>query len=505
MAHSLATASLLVMSLLALGGTPAAFAQGVAGAESARVSSWSAEAGDDGVQDASSILFATEETPSSEPPATDAPGTESPTPEPDGTEPPATEPPATEPPATDPPATEPPTTDPPTTEPPSTDVPSTDPPTTGTPTPEPSGSSTPTPPPATPGLPTVTPEIPGSTPAATAPGAERTSLSADTAASVAKLLVLRQRIDSGRVAITTAEKAYDAGQTARTTGLDRARRLDRDAATALKQSQQAAGTYVRMLREGLTAPGTLDVLFAADDASLLHDLASADRLARLSEHPASVSERVVAYREESKNLTARAEQTRTAANEIPLDQLAAAVNDAHKNVTDLEDQLAEVTAIESASSQVRAFANLPTDAGQLSEQGWALPTRGRISDGYGLRPNRPLPDVNEFHSGTDVAAPCGTPIYAATAGTVVQAQPEGTLGNWIMIDHGSGISTGYGHIANGGTAVAVGAQVQAGQVIAIVGSTGASTGCHLHFEVHIDGVAIDSVPFLAARGVALGG
>ena len=72
------------------------------------------------------------------------------------------------------------------------------------------------------------------------------------------------------------------------------------------------------------------------------------------------------------------------------------------------------------------------------------------------------------------------------------------------MNNGDGIETGYGHIADGQTRVAIGDLVAAGQVIAGVGSTGASTGCHLHFEVHIDGVRVNPQPFMEQRGVALG-
>ena len=127
-----------------------------------------------------------------------------------------------------------------------------------------------------------------------------------------------------------------------------------------------------------------------------------------------------------------------------------------------------------------------------------------MTDGYGPRPNKPIAGVNEFHRGTDIAAQCGTGIFAATGGVVVAAGPNGTYGNWVLIDHGSGVSTGYAHIRDGGILVTVGQQVAAGDLIAAVGSTGASTGCHLHFEVRIGGTAVDAVPFMASRGVRLG-
>ncbi|MEO8263847.1 MAG: M23 family metallopeptidase, partial [Pseudolysinimonas sp.] len=81
---------------------------------------------------------------------------------------------------------------------------------------------------------------------------------------------------------------------------------------------------------------------------------------------------------------------------------------------------------------------------------------------------------------------------------------NGTLGNYVQINHGDGTSTGYGHIMGGGVLVGYGQFVAAGQQIARVGTTGASTGCHLHFITRINGQLTDPVPFMAARGIRLG-
>ena len=142
------------------------------------------------------------------------------------------------------------------------------------------------------------------------------------------------------------------------------------------------------------------------------------------------------------------------------------------------------------------------DAGQLSGQGWALQVSGWISSVFGPRPNKPVAGVGAFHYGTDVAAGCGRPVYAATAGTVIYADWLGSYGNWVLIDHGNGVQTGYAH--NSRILVSRGQQVAAGANIALVGTTGASTGCHSHFETRVDGARIDPEPFMSARGITIG-
>jgi murein DD-endopeptidase MepM/ murein hydrolase activator NlpD len=133
---------------------------------------------------------------------------------------------------------------------------------------------------------------------------------------------------------------------------------------------------------------------------------------------------------------------------------------------------------------------------------WVLPVTGSISSPYGPRPNKPVAGVGAFHYGIDLAGPSGTPISSVAAGTVVAAGVLGTYGNWVLIDHGNGVQTGYAH---GSTIlVGVGQTVSAGETIALRGTTGASTGPHLHFEVRVNGEKIDPAPFMAERGVILG-
>jgi murein DD-endopeptidase MepM/ murein hydrolase activator NlpD len=107
---------------------------------------------------------------------------------------------------------------------------------------------------------------------------------------------------------------------------------------------------------------------------------------------------------------------------------------------------------------------------------------------------------HHFHSGVDLAAPSGTPIYAATSGLVAIHRERGGYGLYLLLSHDARLSTLYGHLD--WPLVQAGNLVTAGQPIALMGSTGNSTGPHLHFEVRIAGVPVDPLPLLnpASRG-----
>lgn len=144
----------------------------------------------------------------------------------------------------------------------------------------------------------------------------------------------------------------------------------------------------------------------------------------------------------------------------------------------------EIEAERIARQRAAGIAGPPvTDSGALS---W--PVSGTITSPYGYRHN-PFGGGIEFHQGLDIGAPQGTTIGAAAAGTIISAGWYGGYGNFILIDHGNGLSTGYGHCSQ--IFVSAGQEVQRGQAIGAVGSTGVSTGPHLHFEVRVNGKTVD--------------
>lgn len=122
-----------------------------------------------------------------------------------------------------------------------------------------------------------------------------------------------------------------------------------------------------------------------------------------------------------------------------------------------------------------------------SSAGFIWPANGMVSSPFGPRWGR-------MHEGIDIAAPAGRPIRAAKAGTVITAEAQSGYGNLVVIDHGGGETTRYGHMSAFG--VTKGELVPIGHVIGQIGSTGRSTGNHLHFEIRINGVAMDPRPYL---------
>lgn len=133
---------------------------------------------------------------------------------------------------------------------------------------------------------------------------------------------------------------------------------------------------------------------------------------------------------------------------------------------------------------------------RLQKPLFVLPTHGIFTSGFGYR-------WGALHAGIDLAAPIGTPIYAASDGVVVDAGPTAGYGAWVKIRHADGTVTLYGHVNTWD--VQIGQRVFAGDQIATVGNRGNSTGPHCHFEVLLGGTnRIDPVPWLSARGVGIG-
>lgn len=180
------------------------------------------------------------------------------------------------------------------------------------------------------------------------------------------------------------------------------------------------------------------------------------------------------------------------------------INNKEKAIKEYEAEIAAqnatIAALEAQIAQTeRELADVSgNDVGETPFYGggafcWPAPSYTRISDDYGNRIH-PTLGVQQFHNGVDMAAPNGSPILAAESGTVVAATYNATMGNYIMINHGNGLYTIYMHAS--ALYVSAGQKVTRGQKIAAVGSTGRSTGPHLHFSVRQNGSYVNPWNFL---------
>lgn len=117
----------------------------------------------------------------------------------------------------------------------------------------------------------------------------------------------------------------------------------------------------------------------------------------------------------------------------------------------------------------------------------------KLTSDYGMR-THPVVGGRRNHKGVDLAAPTGTPVFATADGVVSRADVFSTYGLYISLQHGAALETRYAHLSR--LAVAAGQRVNKGDIIGYVGSTGRSTGPHLHYEVRMDGVAVNPIPYM---------
>ena len=135
---------------------------------------------------------------------------------------------------------------------------------------------------------------------------------------------------------------------------------------------------------------------------------------------------------------------------------------------------------------------------------WPFPYATPISSGYGDRV-APCRGCSSHHNGVDFTPGSGTPIYAIADGVVTASDFSGSFGQHVYLDHvinGKKVESIYGHMIGGSSPLVVGQTVKVGDLVGLVGSTGASTGAHLHLEIHVDGVVLDPFAWLQANAVS---
>ena len=163
-------------------------------------------------------------------------------------------------------------------------------------------------------------------------------------------------------------------------------------------------------------------------------------------------------------------------------------------VEKLKDELEkEENALELEIEKISSQSVVSEDSQVISSGSWPVPGYSRISSPYGYRIH-PIFNTKKMHTGIDIPAPTGTPAVSIDQGKVIFSGTKGGYGKTIMIQHDDGKVTLYAH--NSELIVSVGQRVQKGQVVSKIGSTGNSTGPHLHFEVRINGKHVNPVPYI---------
>jgi murein DD-endopeptidase MepM/ murein hydrolase activator NlpD len=319
------------------------------------------------------------------------------------------------------------------------------------------------------------------------------------------------------------EAAAETELAAKQAELDRAEAELKAALERLLTLRERLKRALISLRERLVAiytSGTGDfaeVIFAAEDYGDM--VARTEYFEAINESDEALAERVRSLRDEAKKLvrirreaklTIEAARDEIAARERRLEitrsTLESRENALHsaraKRQSTLDSVRGEIDQHEEVAAGLRskiaqevaeATGGMPLPAGPLptpSAAGFIWPVEGTLTSPFGYRWGR-------MHEGIDIAAPEGTPIRAAADGTVILMQSEyesGGYGNYTCIDHGGGLATCYAHQSS--FATSSGARVSQGDLIGYVGSTGHSFGAHLHFEVRINGEAVDPMGYL---------
>lgn len=302
------------------------------------------------------------------------------------------------------------------------------------------------------------------------------------------------------------------------------KQVELDAAVA-KEEEQADlfRTRVREIEEN----GRMSYLFLLLESKDVSDLLSRmDTVGEIIAYDKRLEEALIAARQQVEAAKAALEQTlaeqeaKKAELETQKAALEAQVAEAEQLIKNLEadidaynalyaqaeaqkqqlqnqinQKVAELAAQEAAARQAAQANNQTYNAAQAvgasGSMMWPAVGHG-ISSPFGYRIH-PISGVRKFHAGVDINVGYGTPVMAADGGTVILAGWNGGYGNCIVINHGNGLTTLYGHMSS--LAVSVGQSVSKGQTIGYVGSTGASTGPHLHWEVAVNGQVVNPLNY----------
>ncbi len=270
--------------------------------------------------------------------------------------------------------------------------------------------------------------------------------------------------------------------------------------------EEGDSLYMELL---FSADGFADMVNKADyiEALSAYDRKQLDEYVRTAEIIALCKDELEAQKEvlEEARVAVKEEESNinTLINEKETQMMSLAndISDKEAAIKEYEDMIAsqnaEIAALEKAVAEEKARLAAENVAARTYDGGmfsWPCPSYTRISDEYGYRMH-PILGVEQFHNGLDMAAPYGSKILAAYDGDVVAADYSSSMGNYIMIDHGDGLYTIYMHAS--ALYVSKGQTVTKGETIAAVGSTGRSTGNHLHFGVRLNGSYVSPWNYLS--------
>jgi murein DD-endopeptidase MepM/ murein hydrolase activator NlpD len=332
-------------------------------------------------------------------------------------------------------------------------------------------------------------------------------------AAEARLAAAREQVDEAQGALESAEDEMVAAEAALDGATGRQERLQTEVDSVQERlAEIAVNAYktgdMYSVTAVLAAAGPQDVInrlgytdrIAAEEDDALADLAvaeeaagqartEADQALQAADQASQDARQALDDARDAKRDAQEAADELAALVETRRDALAVAAEEREK----AEAELAQV------EEDLRAWERAHRDSAAELESGLTLlmPVDGVKTSDYGTRID-PITGEERLHAGVDIAAAGGTPIVAAAGGTVIQAGWNGGYGNFTCLGHGTyegqGLSTCYAHQSE--ILVAAGQTVQAGDVIGRVGSTGNSTGDHLHFEVRLDGAPTSPLPWL---------
>lgn len=281
----------------------------------------------------------------------------------------------------------------------------------------------------------------------------------------------------------------------------------------LEEAQAAARRSAVLLYHRSDSTAMLDLIGSADGSG--NFIEGKHYLQRVSGKRQDEAQRAISLRAQLDEQKARLEVSRKLADEardqanaeqqriegLYAQQQAALANAAsteqsyNGKVADLSAQKVQLEEdYQAASAEIAAALARVREEAPYGNGTFMRPIAGAsINSGFGYRTD-PVTGTQAFHSGVDFSASCGTPIRAAGSGKVLSAASNSGYGNVTVINHGGGLATLYGH--QSAFAVSAGQVVTQGQVVGYVGSTGKSTGCHLHFEVRVNGNPVSPLGYL---------